>query len=247
MQIRVDDVLKVKSSLPKHATISAAEPIFLSFALHCRQVVQLLLSIIETQLLLPPGSLLNLHRHGIPCGDFISLQHRAFEPVDPDSAKQGEHTDFGSITMLFNWLGGLQIREQFDADTVGDWVYVKPIPGSCVINLADSLVKLTAGVLKSNIHRVVPPPGSQAGLPRYSLVYFAHANDDVILKPVKGGMVDHVYKDNSGADGQFITAADWVVRRSLGDLRGVYTYKGGIELRELNDAVAVQSVSQSVE
>jgi isopenicillin N synthase-like dioxygenase len=115
---------------------------------------------------------------------------------------------------------------------------VKPVPGSCVINLADSLVRFTAGILKSNIRRVAPAPGLQTGLPRFSLVYFAHPNDDVPLVPVKGGLVDAAVTTAGGLDdGIKATAAKWVVRRSLGDLRGVYTYKGGIELRELNDAV----------
>ena len=218
-----------------HAMISSAETILASFALHCRQVVHLILGILETHLRLPPGSLLALHKDDDARGDFISLQHRASEPSDERTVQKGEHTDFGSITMLFNWLGGLQIREQ-SQDTVGDWLYIKPIPASCVINLADSLVKLTAGILKSNIHRVAPAPGHQAGLPRYSLVYFAHPNDAVELKPVQGGLVDAVQlRVEEG--GKPITAAEWVIRRSLGDLRGVYTYKGGIEWRDLNDAV----------
>lgn len=238
MQLRADDVLGVRSHLPRHAIVSAAEPLLSSFAQHCREVVRLLLGILETRLELPPGTLLALHQDNVPCGDFISLQHRAAEPSDESTVKKGEHTDFGSITMLFNWLGGLQIRERTHKDdTPGDWVYIKPVPGSCVINLADSLVKLTAGILKSNIHRVAPAPGPQAGLPRYSLVYFAHPNDDVELKPVSGGLVDAV-QSRATDDETVITAAEWVTRRSLGDLRGVYTYWGGIEWRDNNDAVA---------
>ena len=175
----------------------------------------------------------------------MSLQHRASEPASEPQVARGEHTDFGSITMLFNWLGGLQIRDQSSTDgKPGEWVYVKPIPGSCVINLADSLVKLTAGILKSNIHRVAPAPGDQAGLPRYSLVYFAHPNDDVELIPIKGGLVEAVQAIT--VDGEKpITAADWTMRRSLGDLRGVFTYKGGIEWKDNNDAVAASNFAKA--
>lgn len=201
-----------------------SEPLLASFSRHCRQVVDHLLTLIERHLLLPPNSLLDLHRPGRPSGDFISLQHRAHESYDETMIRKGEHTDFGSITMLFNWLGGLQIRDQ----TSHNWVYVKPIPGACVINLADSLVKLTGGMVKSNVHRVAPAPGEQAGLPRYSLVYFSHPNDQVLLKPIQGAF-----------DGEIINAAEWVTRRSLGDLRGVYTFKGGVELRDNDDAVPV--------
>ena len=216
------------------------------FAHNCRKVVRLLLQILETYLKLPPNTLLELHRDDGPRGDFIALQHRAAEDNDEAEVQKGEHTDFGSITMLFNWLGGLQIRDQSSTSTtVGEWVYIKPIPGSCVINLADSLVKLTAGILKSNIHRVVPAPGEQAGLPRYSLVYFSHPNDDVELVPVKGGFVDAAAVETKD-DGEVVNAADWTSRRSLGDLRGVWTYKGGIEWRDLNDAVAGGDTATSV-
>ena len=205
-------------------------------------MVWLLLRHCETHLRLPRGTLLDLHAHDRPVGDFVTLQHRASEPYDEAEISRGEHTDFGSITMLFNWLGGLQIRNQVesrDGSTLGQWVYVKPIPGSCIINLGDSIVKLTSGLLKSNVHRVVPAPGPQANLPRDSLVYFAHPNDDVLLRPVRGGLVDTAPPPGKADDAsEQVTAFDWTMRRSLGDLRGVYTYHGGIELRENNDAVA---------
>lgn len=190
--------------------------------------------------MLKPGTLLSLHQNNATRGDFISLQHRASEPYDESMVQKGEHTDFGSITLLFNWLGGLQIRDQ-SREIPGEWLYIKPVPGSCVVNLADSLVKLTAGLLKSNIHRVVPAPGEQSTLPRYSLVYFGHPNDAVVLKPVKGGMVDEVAAETD----EPCTAAEWVVRRSLGDLRGVWTYQGGIEWRDLHDAVAASDHVQT--
>lgn len=200
--------------------------------------MHVILEILESRLGLASGSLLALHRDDVPRGDFIALQHRASEPASDELISKGEHTDFGSITMLFNWLGGLQIREQLHDDgTPGRWVYIKPFPGSCVINLADSLVKLSAGVLKSNIHRVAPAPGKQAGLPRYSLVYFAHPNDDTELTPVRGGLVDEARRELVREEEAVITAADWTFRRSLGNLRGVYTYRGGLEWRDNSDAV----------
>lgn len=202
-------------------------------------MVRQILQVLERSLSLPHNTLLELHEEDAARGDFISLQHRAFEPNDEKLIQKGEHTDFGSITMLWNWLGGLQIRDQSaDDNAVGDWLFVKPIPGSCVINLGDSLVKLSAGILKSNIHRVAPPPGEQAGLPRYSLVYFSHPNDIVELKPVKGGLVDAAVAAGEADAEQPITAVDWVVRRSLGDLRGIFTYKKGFERRDNNDAIA---------
>ena len=235
LQLRVDDLFGIRPLLSRHAIISSAETLLKSFAEHCREVLHVLLSHLENHLELANGTLIDLHRDDAPRGDFVSLQHRAAESHDASMVSKGEHTDFGSITMLFNWLGGLQIREQLphNSEKAGDWVYIKPIPGCCVINLADSVVKLTAGLLKSNIHRVAPAPGLQGeGLPRYSLAYFAHPNDDVELLPVNGGLVDSAARAKADHDGEAVyTAAKWTSERSLGSLRGVWSWEKGIEWR----------------
>ena len=75
-------------------------------------------------------------------------------------AKRAEHTDFGSFTILFNWLGGLQLL----LPQPEKWVWVRPVPGSAIVNLGDAMCKSTSGILKSNTHRVVPASGAQANL-----------------------------------------------------------------------------------
>jgi len=113
------------------------------------------------------------------------------QPVTAQTKALGEHTDFGSLTVLFNRLGGLQILPS-NPDTSADdggWCYVKPLRGHCVCNLGDAMVKFTAGVLRSNIHRVVDPPGEQGGRTRMSLVYFARPEDQVFLQTLEGSSV----------------------------------------------------------
>jgi len=51
------------------------------------------------------------------------------------------------------------------------------------------MVKFTNGLLRSNIHRVVSPPGEQAKETRYSLVYFARPEEDIILRRLEGSDV----------------------------------------------------------
>lgn len=80
------------------------------------------------------------------------------------------HTDNGSVTVLFNVVGGMQVLD----DTNG-WRYVRPEPGHAIVNLGDSMVQWTGGVLRSNMHRVVPPAGAQSEYPRFSIAY--------VLKP----------------------------------------------------------------
>jgi isopenicillin N synthase-like dioxygenase len=62
-------------------------------------------------------------------------------------------------------------------------------------------------MLRSNIHRVVAPPGEQGSVTRYSLVYFCRPEDDVVLKSlVEGGEEEE----------EQVTAKEWILRRALG-------------------------------
>ena len=179
-----------------------------SFSTHSRAVIDLILSLLNTRLALPPGTLASLHRPAHPSGDQIRLI-RGTPP--PPGTPVGGHTDYGSVTVLFNQLGGLQVRLPAEMEPAhsatgsdghfvpadsGDWAYVRPLRHHAIINLGDSLVKFSAGAVRSNIHRVVAPPGEQGEVrvagqqggvvprPRYSIVYFARPELDVVLKPL---------------------------------------------------------------
>lgn len=128
-----------------------------------------------------------------------------------DIPRLAGHTDFGSVTVLFNQLGGLQVLPPGED---AEWKWVKPLPGHCIINLGDSLVKFTNGLLRSNIHRVISPPGAQADVTRYSLVYFSRPEDDVLLKRLEGSTVIPPLPE--GAVENDINSKDWIIRRALG-------------------------------
>jgi hypothetical protein len=50
---------------------------------------------------------------------------------------------------------------------------------------------------------------------------------------LKGGLIDKQPLTDAEREGQEeMTAQEWTLRRSVGDLKGVYTHKGGLELRE---------------
>ena len=68
---------------------------------------------------------------------------------------------------------------------------------------------------------------------RNSLVYFSRPEDDVVLRRLNGGLIDKQPLTEAEREGQEeMTAQEWTFRRSVGDLKGVYTHKGGLELRE---------------
>ena len=148
------------------------------------------------------------------------------------------------MTILFNRLGGLQVLlppspgtendrgggEEMGKGEKGEWVYIRPLPGHCIINLGDALVKFTNGLLRSNIHRVVSPPGEQARETRYSVVYFCRPEDEVVLKRLddgdggKGGVIPEL---GEGEVEEEVCAREWVIRRAMGKRVGVF--RGGKE------------------
>ncbi|RFU27497.1 hypothetical protein B7463_g8847, partial [Scytalidium lignicola] len=223
--MRKDDFVGNCKPLPCHNLISKNWGLLQNYTRHCRATIDLMFTHLDKHLQLPVGTLYSLHRINERSGDHVRFNKKAPSEFSEERAKQGEHTDFGSLTILFNWLGGLQIR----LPETGEWVYVRPVPGSAVVNLGDALVKFTAGLLRSNVHRVATPLPPQDGLDRYSLVYFSRPEDAVVLRRLKGGIIDA--QPQTEKEEVEMTSEEWILRRSLGDLRGVYTHNGGLELR----------------
>ena len=84
------------------------------------------------------------------------------------------------------------------------------------------MVKFTAGILRSNIHRVVNPPGAQQDCKRLSVVYFNRPEDHVILKVLEGSkMIDEKVEAHPElANGEQITSKEWTLRRAMGRRTG---------------------------
>ena len=185
---------------------------------HSHAVVSLLLGLLDAKLGLPLEKLESLHRLRAVSGDQVRWVFAPTQPQDDRSIALGEHTDFGSITVLFNRLGGLQVLPP----GTDQWCYVKPLRGHAVVNLGDALVKFTAGVLRSNVHRVVNPPGEQGGADRMSLVYFSRPEDDVVLKVLEGSQVIDASRERqpTAEEEEEVTSKEWIKRRLLGMRQG---------------------------
>lgn len=76
------------------------------------------------------------------------------------------HTDAGTLTMLFYEAWGLQVL----ARESGIWAFIPPKEGCVVVNVADSLAKLSEGRFHSPVHRITQPLDGRAE--RYYLSYF---------------------------------------------------------------------------
>ncbi|KAF2445312.1 Clavaminate synthase-like protein [Karstenula rhodostoma CBS 690.94] len=65
------------------------------------------------------------------------------------------HADFGTITILANVVGGLQILAPGkEASDEQGWLYVRPERGCLIVNLGDAMVQWTCGLLRSKCHRI---------------------------------------------------------------------------------------------
>ncbi|KAM0814273.1 putative Fe2OG dioxygenase domain-containing protein [Seiridium cardinale] len=109
--------------------------------------------------------------------------------ADGTSTRIAEHTDFGTLTLLFqDSTGGLQVENQDQHGTFHD--VVSSAATDIIINIGDSLQRLTNDTFRAACHRVTYPPSIQAGddkvIPeRYSVAYFGKPNRAASLLPLK--------------------------------------------------------------
>jgi isopenicillin N synthase-like dioxygenase len=202
----------ISKPIPAPGVLASRRELLRSFIGAAHGIVTLVLTLLNDHLRLPANTLQDMHRLEGHSGDQVRFIKAPPQPADDRRTALGEHTDFGSVTVLFNRLGGLQV---LPPGRDADWCYVKPLPNHAIINLGDAMVKFTNGLLRSNIHRVVAPPGEQASHTRYSLVYFNRPENDVMLKRLDTSeMIPPLEKDEVEEE---INSKDWILRRALGN------------------------------
>ncbi|KAL9054589.1 MAG: hypothetical protein Q9162_004052 [Coniocarpon cinnabarinum] len=143
-----------------------------SFTENAHSVGMNVMELLAGHLGIPPGELSRRHRIEAESGDHTRLTWAAGPGSDgPPPKTEAEtpittyaHTDFGSVTLLFNWLGGLQVENRH----TGEWEWVRPLEGHAIYNMGDAMVEFSGGGVASGKHRVLAAPGEQAALERYS-------------------------------------------------------------------------------
>lgn len=174
----------------------------------------LVLDHIEQNLKLEPSALTSLHNLHEGSLDSVRLLRMPPQPTNDRRTSLLAHTDIGSVTLLWNVLGGLQIQNA-EAQNDEGWEFVKPEPGCCIVNIGDALPKLTSNVIRSNLHRVTSAPGEQANYDRYSIAYFCRPTNDIPMKAIPLGRSLEA-KTNGGTKhavetgDKIYTAKEWV-------------------------------------
>jgi isopenicillin N synthase-like dioxygenase len=101
------------------------------------------------------------------------------EPPAPGQLRRGAHTDYGSLTILYqdDNPGGLQVQRPD-----GGWVDVPPLDGSFVVNLGDLMAAWTNDRWVSTMHRVVNPAREVADRDRLSIAFFHQPDYDASIE-----------------------------------------------------------------
>lgn len=196
------------------------QPFFSSFFEACYQVQVALLEALSIGLGLPPETLTKRHADQ---SNELRLTH--YPPVSRSdfshSTRIATHTDFGTITLLFqDTVGGLQVESPF-----GSGIFVDVESGGryeCIVNAGDCLQRWTG--LHSTRHRVhlpkavdeSPRMGAEAVSEgddivdgRFSIAYFAKPDRSAILRP----LIDDV---SSRTDQEYMTAGEFQQMRISG-------------------------------
>ncbi|EMD38840.1 hypothetical protein CERSUDRAFT_104154 [Gelatoporia subvermispora B] len=207
-----------------------------------------LLAVLSEKLGLPEGSLVRLHRpeeYSADASRFIRTTADS-HVFSEEKALLMAHTDFGSLSFLHNRLGGLQVLMPGS----DKWLYVKPIPGHAICNVGDALTIFSAGILRSNVHRVVPPPKEQCKYERQSLVYFTRPEDTAVLRPLEGSPIiaEAVSKGPEKNWDTGVTAQEWIARRVRA--RRLKNFQGGEHFKKTiagteGDAVLARAVAST--
>jgi len=197
------------------STVNARmESTIVPFVKKSSQVNDLMMEVLGDRLGFPKGTLSEKHRWEEKSGSETRCIKKLPTTEIMTEAKSaiGAHTDFGSMSFLHNRLGGLQVL----VPGTDEWQYIKPIPGCAICNLGDAMAIFSGGILRSNLHRVVPPPGEQGKYERWSLVFFTRPGASQILEPIKESkMVTESASnpENARFNTGGTTSGEWFARR----------------------------------
>ncbi|MBW8189792.1 hypothetical protein K0504_01995 [Neiella marina] len=145
-----------------------------SFYQQCLFGAQKVLTVMALALDLP-GDYFN-HRH---LGENITLRYLHYpagqQPTSDHQLGAGAHTDYGTITLLFqHGVSGLQVLDSRET-----WVDVPCVDDAIVINTGDLMHRWSNGKYRSTLHRVKPARADQA---RYAIAFFVDPDSDVTIE-----------------------------------------------------------------
>jgi len=175
------------------ALVPAFKPAVSALLRQFQRLTLRILAALEGPLGVSDGTLLSAHSAVLdgPSQNVTTLRLLSYPPVPPNASSNiircGEHSDWGTITMLSqDELGGLEVKDSSD-----QWVAAAPIPGLILVNVGDILAMWTNGRLRATEHRVrVPDCERLQQKVRRSMAFFVHPDNDELITPLDGSPCD---------------------------------------------------------
>lgn len=131
------------------------------------------------------------HKDDVGKGNSLRMLMYPARGEKPEGTRMQEHTDSGSVTLLFQKQAGLEIRSPS-----GEWVKAPCVDDCILVNLGDALSFWSGRKLKATSHRVTFE-GVSHDQERQSMAYFGAANPETVLTPlVKGQEILEKYVTN---------------------------------------------------
>jgi isopenicillin N synthase-like dioxygenase len=146
--------------------------VLLEFFTTCRDASFSILQALAIALKLPESYFTDFH---IERNFNTSINHypSLHQPPSPGETRFAEHTDYGSITLVFqDETAGLEV-----CTNAGEWIAVPFLPGKVLVILADLMQRWTNDKFPTTKHRV-PLPSKFPSDPRYSIIYFESPDYD---------------------------------------------------------------------
>ncbi|KAK6207024.1 clavaminate synthase-like protein [Colletotrichum tabaci] len=176
-----------------------------------------LLKLVAMILEVPPESVLSTHAPGGSKTEY--LRYMMCEPRSKEESEKyrdiflAGHTDWGTWTFLFSQpIAALQVL----CHHTGRYRHVKHQPHGIVVNFGEALERLTGGLFKATIHRVIQPPEDQRHLRRIGVIYFSRPADDRELVPIENSPLLQRMGTDKPIDERIFCMADYLDARKHG-------------------------------
>ncbi|XP_019934776.2 uncharacterized protein [Paralichthys olivaceus] len=180
---------------PTSDAVADFQEIQTSFFQRCKELSLRVLRVMAHSLGLDPEVFLGAHSLIGTDENGTTLRSLYYPAVNSEKAKEGqlrcgEHSDYGTITLLFQSSEGLQVRKRS-----GEFICVPCVPGAVLLNIADLMQRWTSDQFISVLHKVLLPPAGDSST-RQSLAFFVQPDDEAVISccdgsnkypPVKSG------------------------------------------------------------
>ncbi|KAK3102887.1 hypothetical protein FSP39_014681 [Pinctada imbricata] len=171
-----------KETLPNDI-LPSFQGVYSDFYKHCQELVCRVLDLMSMGLNIDTDYFRKCHSLIGKEGNPTTLRSLYYPPlnngVKPGQIRCGEHTDYGTVTLLFqDEIGGLEVKP-----AGSDYIPARPIPDTVLVNLGDKMQRWTADKLVATKHRVlIPEEEIKKNQGRQSFAFFVHPDDHVMIE-----------------------------------------------------------------